>query len=71
VVGTAKFEDRIKELVEKLPDLAALVEPLLIVRRVLRQQIGVLGCLKRRPSCQMRACFDCLLRRLCAAQAMP
>ena len=42
VVGTAKFEDRIKELVEKLPDLAALVEPLLIVRRVLRQQIGVL-----------------------------
>jgi transposase len=42
VVGTAKFEDRIKELVEKLPDLAALVEPLLIVRRLLRQQIGVL-----------------------------
>jgi transposase len=34
--------NEIKELVEKLPDLAALVEPLLIVRRVLRQQIGVL-----------------------------
>jgi transposase len=34
VAGTAKFEARIKELVENLPDLAALVEPLLVVRRV-------------------------------------
>ena len=42
MVGTAKYETRIKELVEKLPDLAVLVEPLLIVRRVLREQIGVL-----------------------------
>ncbi|HEV8464475.1 MAG TPA: IS110 family transposase [Pseudolabrys sp.] len=42
VVGTVKFEARIKELVESLPDLAALVEPLLIVRRVLREQIAVL-----------------------------
>jgi len=42
VVGTVKFEARIKELVEKLPDLAVLVEPLLVVRRVLREQIGVL-----------------------------
>ena len=33
---------RIKELVENLPDLATLVEPLLIVRRVLREQIAVL-----------------------------
>src|SRR6266581_9023318 len=33
IVGTAKFEARIKELVENLPDLAELVEPLLIVRR--------------------------------------
>ena len=33
VAGTAKFEARIKELVENLPDLAALVEPLLVVRR--------------------------------------
>ena len=33
MVGTAKFEARIKELVENLPDLAVLVEPLLIVRR--------------------------------------
>ncbi|HEY6699596.1 MAG TPA: hypothetical protein VI137_02075 [Pseudolabrys sp.] len=31
-----------QELVENLPDIAALVEPLLIVRRVLREQIGVL-----------------------------
>ena len=38
MVGTVKFEARIKELVENLPDLAVLVEPLLIVRRVLREQ---------------------------------
>jgi transposase len=37
-----KLEARIKELVEKLSDLAALVEPLLIVRRVLREQIVIL-----------------------------
>ncbi len=42
MAGVVKFEARIKELVEKLPDLAALVEPLLIVRRVLRQQLGIL-----------------------------
>src|SRR3974377_461457 len=42
VAGTAKFEARIRELVENLPDLAALVEPLLVVRRVLREQIAVL-----------------------------
>src|SRR5258705_3976149 len=42
VVGTAKFEARIKELVEDLPDLVVLVEPLLIVRRVLREQVGIL-----------------------------
>src|SRR4026209_1506701 len=33
VVGTVKFEARIRELVETVPDLAELVEPLLIVRR--------------------------------------
>jgi hypothetical protein len=32
-----KFEARIRELVENLPDLAVLVEPMLIVRRVLRE----------------------------------
>jgi transposase len=42
MVGTVRFEARIKELVENLPDLAALVEPLLIVRRVLREQIAIL-----------------------------
>jgi transposase len=42
MVGTVKFEARIKELVENLPDLNVLVEPLLIVRRVLREQIGIL-----------------------------
>src|SRR5438094_1362092 len=42
VVGTAKFEARIRELVESLPDLAELVEPLLIVRRVVREQLGIL-----------------------------
>jgi transposase len=42
MVGTVKFEARIKELVEDLPDLAILVEPLLVVRRVLREQLGIL-----------------------------
>src|SRR5688572_7835219 len=42
VVGTVRFEARIKELVENLPDLVMLVEPLLIVRRTLREQIGIL-----------------------------
>ena len=42
IVGTVKFEARIKELVENLPDVAVLVEPLLVVRRVLREQVGML-----------------------------
>jgi len=42
MVGTAKFEARIKELVENLPDLAVLVEPLLMVRRILREQFCIL-----------------------------
>jgi transposase len=42
MVGTVKFEARIKKLVENLPDLAVLVEPLLIVRRALREQLGIL-----------------------------
>jgi len=42
VVGTVKFEARIKALIENVPDLAELVEPLLIVRRALREQIGIL-----------------------------
>jgi transposase len=39
-----KFETRIRELVDKLPDLRTLVEPLLVVRRVLREQIAVTRC---------------------------
>jgi transposase len=42
IVGKLKFEARIKELVAGHPDLAVLVEPLLVVRRVLREQIAVL-----------------------------
>jgi transposase len=42
MVGTAKFEARIKELVENFSDLAVLVEPLLVVRRALREQLGSL-----------------------------
>jgi len=42
MVGKVRFEARIKELIENLPDLAVLVEPLLIVRRVLREQIIIL-----------------------------
>jgi len=42
MVGKVRFEARIQELVESLPDMAALVEPLLIVRRALREQIVIL-----------------------------
>jgi transposase len=41
MVGKVKFEARIKELVENIPDLAVLVEPLLTVRRVLREQFVI------------------------------
>ena len=56
VVGMAKFEARIKELVENLPDLAVLVEPLLIVLRVLREQIAVLH---RRFACRSSGTMTC------------
>ena len=42
IVGRSKFEARIEELVEDVPDLVVLVEPLLVVRRVLREQIAAL-----------------------------
>jgi transposase len=42
MAGRMKFEARIKELVASFPDLAVLVEPMLVVRRVLREQLGVL-----------------------------
>jgi len=37
-VGTAKFEERIRELIEGMPDLAAIMEPLLAARRKLRTE---------------------------------
>jgi transposase len=42
IVGAVKFEARVKELVDNFPDLLALVEPLLVVRRVLREQMSIL-----------------------------
>ncbi len=42
MAGTVRFEARIRELVEDLPDLAALIEPLPIVRRTLREQVVIL-----------------------------
>src|SRR5256886_17442888 len=41
MVGKVKFEARIRELVENLPDLAVLVEAMIIVRRVLCDQIAI------------------------------
>ena len=42
MVGTIKFEARIREVVADHPDLVAIVDQLLIARKVLREQIGVL-----------------------------
>ena len=42
MVGKVRFEARILELVENIPDMAVLVESLLIVRRALREQFGIL-----------------------------
>jgi len=42
VAGAVKFEARIRELVKDLADIATLVEPLLVVRRTLREQLGIL-----------------------------
>ena len=50
MVGTVKFEARIKELVKNLPDLAVLV-----VRRVLREQFVILH-RRLRPSCGTMRC---------------
>jgi transposase len=41
-VSTGQFEARIRELVRELPRLALIVEPLLTVRRAMRQQFAVL-----------------------------
>ena len=42
VAGAVRFEARIRELVKDLADIATLVEPLLVVRRTLREQLGIL-----------------------------
>ena len=58
MVGRMKFEARIRELVERLPDLAVLLEPLLIVRRVIREQLGrsgQIGHISGRPLCAIRS----------------
>ncbi|SDH24199.1 hypothetical protein SAMN04487974_1406 [Pelagibacterium luteolum] len=39
-VGQAGFERRIRELAEGLPTLAAIVEPMLTIRRVMRQEFS-------------------------------
>ena len=42
VVSAGRFEARIRELAAGDPDLAAMVEPMLVVRRTLREQFAVL-----------------------------
>ena len=42
VVTKGRYEARVRDLIDDLPRLAAIVEPLLTVRRVLRQQFAVL-----------------------------
>src|SRR3974390_1190375 len=42
IAGWTRFEARIEKLVEDVPDLAVLIESLLVVRRVLHEQIAVL-----------------------------
>src|SRR5262244_3748012 len=42
VVGGSRYEARLRELVEGFPRLAVIIEPLLSVRRVMRQQFAVL-----------------------------
>jgi hypothetical protein len=41
-VRPIKFEARIRELINDHPDLAVVIEPVLIVRRTLRQQVALL-----------------------------
>src|ERR1041384_6875742 len=50
IVGTARFEARIKELVENVADLVVLVEPLLVVRRTLLRQGSRPGDMLRRTA---------------------
>jgi hypothetical protein len=50
MVGKVRFKARIRELVETLPDLATLVEPMLIVRRTLCEQLAPLRYLQAHRS---------------------
>jgi transposase len=57
VVTTNGFEGRIRDLVEDYPRLAAIAEPMLLVRRVLHQQFTVLhkmllGVVREDPVCR-------------------
>jgi transposase len=57
VIGNAGFEARIRELVEGLPRLAAIVEPLLTIRRVMRQEFArlhkmLLDVVRQDPVCR-------------------
>jgi transposase len=57
VVSAGGFEARIRELVEGFPRLAAITEPVLVVRRSLRQQFAVLhkmllGLVRQDPVCR-------------------
>src|SRR5258707_7060924 len=52
MIGTVKFETRIRELVENLPDLAVLVEPLLIVRRVVHLHRRLLAIVRDDDVCR-------------------
>jgi transposase len=57
MISTNGFEGRIRELVEDFPRLAAIVEPILAVRRVLHEQFMVLhkmmlGVVRQDPVCR-------------------
>ena len=57
VVSTSGFEARIRELVEGFHSLAAIVGPMLTVRKVLREQFAVLhrmllGLVRQDPVCR-------------------
>ena len=70
VVGKVKFEARIKDLIDNLPDLAVLVEPMLTVRRVLRDRPTAdrqSVCPRYRALC--RRCGDTCRRAVAGDQA--
>ena len=56
MVGTVKFEARIKELIANLPDLAELVEPLLIARQVIARSSSPFCIAACWPSSGMMRC---------------